>query len=279
MIIKCPECGHQVSDRARVCPSCGIDIAGKLTRCPDCGAYIFKDDHECPNCHCVINASAVPVVSIPVGVKQEAENGLVPQESQEVSSAQEPEQPKKSHKGWWSAFIVALVLAMMIVFIGIYFMQKTQKENEQRSYENAMMSREPAVLQNYLDMYIDAPVAHRDTIKVHLEALKKVDRDWDNARISESKRTLQLFIERNPENIHVREAQLLIDSLDFLAAKRLNSMDGFKKYMEEHAQGYYYDEAKSEYDRLEEEEKQARLKAQQDSIQHAQEAAEETVLP
>lgn len=279
MIIKCPECGHQVSDRARVCPSCGIDIAGKLTRCPDCGAYIFKDEHECPNCHCVINASAVPVVSIPVGVKQEAENGLVPQESQEVSSAQEPEQPKKSHKGWWSAFIVALVLAMMIVFIGIYFMQKTQKENEQRSYENAMMSREPAVLQNYLDMYIDAPVAHRDTIKVHLEALKKVDRDWDNARISESKKTLQLFIERNPENIHVREAQLLIDSLDFLAAKRLNSMDGFKKYMEEHAQGYYYDEAKSEYDRLEEEEKQARLKAQQDSIQHAQEAAEETVLP
>lgn len=281
MIIKCPECGHQVSDRARVCPSCGIDIAGKLTRCPDCGAYIFKDDHECPNCHCVINASAVPVVSVPVGVKQEAENGLVPhpQESQEVSSAQEPEQPKKSHKGWWSAFIVALVLAMMIVFIGIYFMQKTQKENEQRSYENAMMSREPAVLQNYLDMYIDAPVAHRDTIKVHLEALKKVDRDWDNARISESKKTLQLFIERNPENIHVREAQLLIDSLDFLAAKRLNSMDGFKKYMEEHAQGYYYDEAKSEYDRLEEEEKQARLKAQQDSIQRAQEAAEETVLP
>ncbi len=279
MIIKCPECGHQVSDRARVCPSCGIDIAGKLTRCPDCGAYIFKDEHECPNCHCVINASAVPVVSVPVGVKQEAENGLVPQESQEVSSAQEPEQPKKSHKGWWSAFIVALVLAMMIVFIGIYFMQKTQKENEQRSYENAMMSREPAVLQNYLDMYLDAPVAHRDTIKVHLEALKKVDRDWDNARISESKKTLQLFIERNPENIHVREAQLLIDSLDFLAAKRLNSMDGFKKYMEEHAQGYYYDEAKSEYDRLEEEEKQARLKAQQDSIQHAQEAAEETVLP
>ena len=279
MIIKCPECGHQVSDRARVCPSCGIDIAGKLTRCPDCGAYIFKDDHECPNCHCVINASAVPVVSVPVGVKQEAENGLVPQESQEVSSAQDPEQPKKRHKGWWSAFIVALVLAMMIVFIGIYFMQKTQKENEQRSYENAMMSREPAVLQNYLDMYIDAPVAHRDTIKVHLEALKKVDRDWDNARISESKKTLQLFIERNPENIHVREAQLLIDSLDFLAAKRLNSMDGFKKYMEEHAQGYYYDEAKSEYDRLEEEEKQARLKAQQDSIQRAQEAAEEMVLP
>ena len=58
MIIKCPECGHQVSDRAKTCPSCGVDIVGKVTRCPDCGEYIFKDDHECPNCHCSINAAA-----------------------------------------------------------------------------------------------------------------------------------------------------------------------------------------------------------------------------
>ena len=58
MIIKCPECGHQVSDRARTCPSCGVDIAGKVINCPDCGEYIFKDDHECPNCHCSINAAA-----------------------------------------------------------------------------------------------------------------------------------------------------------------------------------------------------------------------------
>ena len=43
MIIKCPECGHQVSDQAKTCPSCGIEIAGKITRCPDCGEVIFKE--------------------------------------------------------------------------------------------------------------------------------------------------------------------------------------------------------------------------------------------
>ena len=59
MIIKCPECGHQVSDRAKTCPSCGIEIAGKVTRCPDCGEIIFKDQAECPNCHCPINRDAV----------------------------------------------------------------------------------------------------------------------------------------------------------------------------------------------------------------------------
>ena len=28
MLIKCPECGHVVSDKAPVCPNCGITISG-----------------------------------------------------------------------------------------------------------------------------------------------------------------------------------------------------------------------------------------------------------
>ena len=273
MIIKCPECGHQVSDRARVCPSCGIDIAGKVTRCPDCGEYIFKDDRECPNCHCPINASAEPAPPASL-MSHEAQDAP---DSTAQPAATAPR--KKSRKGLWSALIVAFILALIIVFLGIYFVQKTQMQNEQRSYENAMMSSEPAVLQNFLDMYIDAPVAHRDTIKAHLEVLKKIDRDWDAARISENKKTLLTFIERNPDNIHVREAQLLVDSLDFVAAKRLNSTAAFRKYMEEHEQGYYYDEAKNEFDRLEEEALQARLKAEQDSNEAARAVEVAPVAP
>lgn len=30
-IIKCPECGRQISDKAPTCPSCGVEIAGKKT--------------------------------------------------------------------------------------------------------------------------------------------------------------------------------------------------------------------------------------------------------
>ena len=267
MIIKCPECGHQVSDRARTCPSCGVDIAGKVTRCPDCGEYIFKDDHECPNCHCSINAAATePETVIPV-----AAGSQIAPSAPVVPTAPAPEPPKKkSHKGLWSALIVGFVLALIIVLLGIYYARKTQMENELRAYENAMMSAEPAVLQNFLDMYIEAPVAHRDSIKSHLQALMKIDRDWENARISQSKKALQLFIDRNPGNVHVREARLMIDSLDFETAKMGNSMESFKKYMEDHEQGYYYDEAKSEYDRLEAEMiRAAQIKAEQDSIMKA----------
>ena len=50
-IIKCPECGHQISDKAPVCPSCGVEIAGKVIKCPNCGEVYFKDQEMCPNCH------------------------------------------------------------------------------------------------------------------------------------------------------------------------------------------------------------------------------------
>ena len=277
MIIKCPECGHQVSDRAKSCPSCGIDIAGKITRCPDCGEYIFKDDHECPNCHCSINASACVHETEPEVTSQIY--GMIP-EIPEIPQSEEPKK-KKDHKILWSSIVVGFVIALIIVFLGIYFYQKSQQENEMRAYENAMMSTEPAVLQNFLDMYIDASVAHRDSIKVHLEMLKKVDRDWQNAFASQSKSTLQLFIDRNPDNIHVPEARLIIDSLDFAAAKLEDTMDAYQKYMDSHQQGAYYDEAAHAYDRIQEEAEAKRREAQQDSIMKAQKATEtaKTVKP
>ena len=269
MIIKCPECGHQVSDRAKTCPSCGIEIAGKITRCPDCGEYLFKDQQECPNCHCSINASAPTEPVVPV---LEEVTPVAAENSDHSEQVRPAKKEKKSHKVLWSSILVGFVLALIIVFLGIYFYQKTQEENELRAYENAMMSNEPAVLQNFLDIYVEASVAHRDSIKSHLEALMKVDRDWQNAFASKSKAALQLFIDRNPGNIHIPEARLMIDSLDFDAAKLENTMDAYQKYMDSHQQGSYYDEAANAYDRLKEEAEQRRRQAEQDSIQRAEEA-------
>ena len=50
-IIKCPECGHQISEKATICPSCGVEIDGKITRCVHCGEVYFKDDGICPHCY------------------------------------------------------------------------------------------------------------------------------------------------------------------------------------------------------------------------------------
>ena len=65
-IIKCPECGHPVSDKAPTCPTCGVEIVGKTITCANCGTTYFKDQALCPNCHCPnpLNAATSPLPSI-----------------------------------------------------------------------------------------------------------------------------------------------------------------------------------------------------------------------
>lgn len=53
MIIKCPECGHQVSDKAPICPNCGVEIAGNIIKCFHCGKLYIKEEKQCPFCHYV----------------------------------------------------------------------------------------------------------------------------------------------------------------------------------------------------------------------------------
>jgi len=165
---------------------------------------------------------------------------------------------------------VAFVLALSILFLGIYFIHQTEEDNEMRAYRNAMLSTEPAVLQNFLDIYADASEEHRDSIKAHLEILKKVDRDWKNAVASKSRSQLLQFIERNPQNVHIPEARLIIDSLDFDVARVENTMEAYQKYMSDHQQGNYYDEAASAYDRLKIEADAKREKEMHDSIMASQ---------
>ncbi|WP_321423863.1 zinc ribbon domain-containing protein [uncultured Bacteroides sp.] len=49
-LIKCPECGESVSDKAPSCPHCGLAIAGKIVRCPECDFVVPKDAVSCPKC-------------------------------------------------------------------------------------------------------------------------------------------------------------------------------------------------------------------------------------
>lgn len=47
-MVKCPECGKEVSDKATSCPNCGTSIRNKF--CPNCGERIDPDCVVCPKC-------------------------------------------------------------------------------------------------------------------------------------------------------------------------------------------------------------------------------------
>ena len=232
-IIKCPECGHQVSDKAASCPSCGVGIAGKVIKCPECGEIVFNDQALCPNCHCPLNNEVAEPVA--------AAKKTVPHIESEAKR-----KGKKSLTPW----IVAFFIALAAVLVGLYYYNASKVQNEQEAYDNAMLSSEPAVLQNYLDTYSDAPVEHRDSIMSHLEVLKRVDLDWTNAVVSNSKSAILRYMQLHPNSIHSVEAKIKIDSLDWIDATQKNTAEAYQKYIEDHADGMYVDQAHDAFSQI-----------------------------
>lgn len=54
-LIKCPNCGKEVSDKASKCIQCGHEFVHQEKRfCSECGTVIPDDVTQCPNCGCPI---------------------------------------------------------------------------------------------------------------------------------------------------------------------------------------------------------------------------------
>lgn len=51
-LIKCKECGKEMSDHAKQCPHCGCD--NNIMFCPECDKQLSSKASLCPNCGCPI---------------------------------------------------------------------------------------------------------------------------------------------------------------------------------------------------------------------------------
>lgn len=272
-IIRCPECGHAISDKAPVCPSCGVEIAGKVITCPQCGVTYFKNQPECPNCH-HLTAQVVATTQTtsttppppPSQAQQEAIRQNAPQapasyEQQagaqqqntqrttaqqqratagEELSQEEQEVEKKSNK---RIVIISLIIAIIAVGVCFAFYSTARNDKENEAYEYAMNSSDPMVLQSYLDTYKDAPEEHIDSIQAHLTLLNQGNQDWANACMSGTKRALEQYLQQHPNSPFKTQAMEKIDSIDWATAQATNTVEAFEKYLEQHPSGEYTDEA------------------------------------
>ena len=263
-IIKCPECGHQISDKAPTCPSCGVEIKGKIIKCSQCGEVYLYDQEMCPNCHHT-NFGPIPTskVSDPYDNQQNPrrftedlfenefneqeendEDSLEPAVNEEENNGNGGNKKKKpSKKKNYSAFIVAFVLALIILAVCGYFYNKTKTEQEIESFEYAMTSKEPMVLQSYLDQHPDAPKGHRDSILARIKQLEEIDKDWTDAIASGSKTVLLDYLEKNPKSLHKNDVLKMVDSIDWEVAVKENTVEAYENYMKEHTQGLHLNKA------------------------------------
>lgn len=245
-IIKCPECGRQISDKAPTCPNCGVEIAGKTTRCPQCGEVYFSSQEACPNCHHLTytpRPAATPTPTPAEGAQPATPVGMPPMPPtppHRPETGDKGDAPKKS-RVW--PFIVAAIMAVALCGACFYFYDNAKKTKENEAYEFAIKSDDPFVLQTYLDNNADAPDAHRDAILSRLEQLKQQDREWANAAASGSKAALEDYIAKHADSEHLDEARHKIDSIDWADANNENTIESMQRYLSEHANGEHVDEA------------------------------------
>lgn len=265
-IIKCPECGHEISDKAPFCPSCGVAIAGKVVECPKCGKVYFSELSECSQCHykrpvadktpIVENDNAVNTQETEKTTEVEIVKPKEVNEPKEVNNEQpvganNPEEvsdenlktPRNSSRN--NKIIIGAVVAIVAVVIGIgcYFYYSIQSDKELQAYNYAMASNDPQVLQSYLDQYSDAPEAHLDSIQSHLDLIKKTQQDWTNVMISNSKSALEDYIAQHPDSPYKAIAIHKIDSIDWQTAQQQNTVEALELYIEQHSDGEHVEDA------------------------------------
>ena len=251
-IIKCPECGHQISDKAPVCPACGVEIAGKTVKCPYCGEAYFKNETACPHCHKTTPISTTEIeqttgnnvhhsiTNAPATTPVTEEGHEIQNNSIDKNHVPENNPNRKNNK---TIILVSVAIALLVLGTCLYFYNNAKSDREQEEYIFAMQSDDPTILQAYLNNFKDAPQAHIDSIARHLEELNKIDQDWTDAVVMGSKRALTEYLNTHPDSPHKQEALEKIDSIDWAQCQKLNTADAYQLYIDSHYDGNHYEEA------------------------------------
>lgn len=134
-IILCPECGQQISDKAKKCIYCGKLLMTEETQsknfCYECGKEISVETEECPFCGCPLEVDDLSVIP----------------------------KPKKAIKGK-KLIIVATVILILTFITYSYFnyINLSLNEDEQFAYQNALkmqsMMKNPDSFKLYDEMVL-----------------------------------------------------------------------------------------------------------------------------
>lgn len=134
-IILCPECGQQISDKAKKCIYCGKLLIAEETQsknfCHECGKEISIGTEECPFCGFPLEVDDLSVI---------------------------PE-PKKAIKRK-NLIIVATVIIILTCIIGFtfHYINSSLSEDEQFAYQNALkmqsMMKNPDSFKLYDEMVL-----------------------------------------------------------------------------------------------------------------------------
>lgn len=281
MIIKCPECGHQVSDKAPICPSCGVEIAGHLIKCSYCGEIYLKEDAVCPNCHHSastdnsINADDVTTESVKDdsqnnGDYSEAETSSVelvvsaesieeeprldgtptqdtltiesPSNDTEVSTDDVIVKPESKNNNHTPLF-VSLLIALGICAVLLFFYKRGNDNHEAEEYKIALKSNNRQVMEQYLEDYPNAPLIHINSIRDLLKQTQQNNDEWGRVIQQNTIASYKAYLETHPNTPYKNEILKRIEELYWNDVVNQNTEAAYLGYREKYPKGIHVKEA------------------------------------
>ena len=281
MIIKCPECGHQVSDKAPICPSCGVEIAGHLIKCSYCGEIYLKEDAVCPNCHHSASTdnsiNADDVKTEPVkddsqnnGDYSEAETSSVelvvsaesieeeprldgtptqdaltiesPSNDTEVSTDDVIVKPESKNNNHTPLF-VSLLIALVICAVLLFFYKRGNDNHEAEEYKIALKSNNRQVMEQYLEDYPNAPLIHINSIRDLLKQTQQNNDEWGRVIQQNTIASYKAYLETHPNTPYKNEILKRVEELYWNEVVNQNTEAAYLGYREKYPKGIHVKEA------------------------------------
>lgn len=281
MIIKCPECGHQVSDKAPICPSCGVEIAGHLIKCSYCGEIYLKEDTVCPNCHhsastdnsvneddvktepvkddsqnngdySKVDTSSVELVVSAESIEEESRlDGTPTQETltiespsndTEVSTDDVIVKPESKNSNH-TPFFVSLLIALVICAVLLFFYKRGNENHEAEEYKIALKSNNRQVMEQYLEDYPNAPLIHINSIKNLLKQTQQNNDEWGRVIQQNTIASYKAYLETHPNTPYKNEILKRVEELYWNEVVNQNTEAAYLGYREKYPKGIYVKEA------------------------------------
>lgn len=281
MIIKCPECGHQVSDKAPICPSCGVEIAGHLIKCSYCGEIYLKEDAVCPNCHHSASTdnsvNEDDVKTEPVkddsqnnGDYSEAETSSVelvvsaesieeehrldgtptqdtltiesPSSDAEVSTNDMIVKPESKNNNHTPLF-VSLLIALVICAVLLFFYKRGNDNHEAEEYKIALKSNNRQVMEQYLEDYPNAPLIHINSINNLLKQTQQNNDEWGRVIQQNTIASYKAYLETHPNTPYKNEILKRVEELYWNEVVNQNTEAAYLGYREKYPKGFHVKEA------------------------------------
>ena len=247
-LIKCPECGHEVSTKAPQCPNCGVPILNNVKRCPVCNTLSLMDAEQCPNCHTkFLVAKASDVIESQASSSHDEDNDyqeMQPTEDSPVvtSSENSPSTPppptKKKGFPWW-----LLILILVLVGVGIFFYYECQirEASEETAFLNLKNCTEMESYKDFINRYPKS--TYLNNVRARLAELERIEKLWREVTSSMKRERVQQFIEEHPASNHKPMAIHLLDSIDWRKAEREGTSAAYDFYILSHEDGEHIEQA------------------------------------